>query len=344
MGLAFNVFFVTFIIIGTSAIFTEAKQSSHCLRGITVKDILMLAGIKGAALLSYVAKMKAENIDQTVLSSLTYKQLGNIGISKIGDRHKLHKFLSKDGNDCNNSVCKNKGICRDGFRCFSCICDPTSGYYGLTCQRKCPCLNGGVCKTVPTGFKCVCPPGYSGDLCKVKYLTEERLLQLENSVKQLSSKLEQTEKELESQKSQLETLKRNDRGTWRLRRTNEILNQLEKLRLHLAKPTYTQKIPIMFPQNTRAIIISVYCHYGNHKGAADLYYVTHQKGNDDSSGKVEGYNLHYNVHGNTFLYEQMIPWNNTLANELVFKVTYSRYESRNPHSWYRVRLVGYVID
>ena len=186
MGLAFNVFFVTFIIIGTSAIFTEAKQSSHCLRGITVKDILMLAGIKGADLLSYVAKMKAENIDQTVVSSLTYKQLGNIGISKIGDRHKLHKFLSKDGNDCNNSVCKNNGICRDGFRCFSCICDPTSGYYGLTCQRKCPCLNGGVCKTVPTGFKCVCPPGYSGNLCKMKYLTKERFLQMENSLTQVN--------------------------------------------------------------------------------------------------------------------------------------------------------------
>ena len=100
----------------------------------------------------------------------------------------------------------------------------------------------------------------------------------------------------------------------------------------------------MFPKNTRAIIISVYCHYGNHKGTAELNYVTHQKGNDDSSGKVEGYNMHHNVHANTFLYEQMIPWNNTLANELVFKVTFSRYESRNRNSWYRVRLVGYVID
>ncbi|XP_046850232.1 cubilin homolog [Xenia sp. Carnegie-2017] len=331
MGLAFNVFFVTFIIIGTSAIFTEAKQSSHCLRGITVKDILMLAGIKGADLLSYVAKMKTENIDETVLSSLTYKQLGNIGISKIGDRHKLHKFLSKDGNDCNNSVCKNNGICRDGFRCFSCICDPTSGYYGLTCQLKCPCLNGGVCKTVPTGFKCVCPPGYSGNLCKVKYLTEERFLQLENSVNQLSLKLKQTESQ------------RNNRGLWTLRRTNEILNQLEKIQLHGATPTYTQAIPIVLPQNTRAIIISVFCNFWNSKGHAYLNYVTHQKGNDDSSAKAEGYNTHYNVYANTFLYEQMIPWNTTLPNDLIFKVTSSAHTG-GANNWYRVRLVGYVTD
>ncbi|XP_046850228.1 uncharacterized protein LOC124443754 [Xenia sp. Carnegie-2017] len=336
MGLTFNVFFVTFIIIGTSAIFTEAKQSSHCLRGITVKDILMLAGIKGADLLSYVAKMKAENIDQAVLSSLTYKQLGKIGISKIGDRHKLHKFLSKDGNDCNNSVCKNKGICRDGFRCFSCICDPTSGYYGLTCQRKCPCLNGGVCKTVPTGFKCVCPPGYSGDLCKVKYLTEKRLLQLENSLTQLSSKLKQTEKEVE-------TLKQKDRGTWRLHRTNEILNQLEKLQLNNAQRTYTQKIPIILPSKTRAIIISVYCYYWNKNGDTFMDYVTHQKGNDDRSARAEGNNRHNNVHGNAFTYEQMIPWNTTLPNELIFKVTYSLNKG-GVYSWYRIRLVGYVTD
>ena len=72
-------------------------------------------------------------------------------------------------------------------------------------------------------------------------------------------------------------------------------------------------------------------------------YVTHQKGNDDRSARAEGTNRHYNAHGNTFTYEQMIPWNTTLPNELIFKVTYSRLDG-GVNSWYRIRLVGYVTD
>jgi hypothetical protein len=88
--------------------------------------ILKLTGINGTDLLSYVAKLKKHNIDQTVLGSLTFKQLHDIGIAALGDRLKIYNFFSKDINDCNSLSCQNNGICRDGFRCFSCICDPNT--------------------------------------------------------------------------------------------------------------------------------------------------------------------------------------------------------------------------
>ncbi len=163
----------------------SASQVSPCNHETTVKDLLKLTGINGSDLLSYVGKMRKHNIDETVLSSLTFKQLHDIGITALGDRLKIYNFFSKDVNDCTSSSCQNDGMCRDGFRCFSCICDPKSGYYGPRCELKCPCLNGGFCKTTPIGFKCVCPPGYSGDLCKIKYLTEERMVKLEETLKQV---------------------------------------------------------------------------------------------------------------------------------------------------------------
>ncbi len=165
----------------------SAGKVSHCVYGVTVKDLLKLAGIHGANLLSYVAKLKAHNVDQSVLTSLTLQQLRDIGIAALGDRVKIHNFFSKDSDDCTSSSCKNNGICRDGFRCFSCLCDPKNGYYGPSCELKCPCHNGGICKTIPTGFKCICPPGYSGDLCKMRYLTEERMVKLEETVKEVNN-------------------------------------------------------------------------------------------------------------------------------------------------------------
>ena len=111
---------------------------------------------------------------------------------------------------------------------------------------------------------------------------------------------------------------------------------------HQSKPTYTQKIRIVLPKNTRAILISIYCNFWNSNGHAYLNYVTYQKGNDNTAAaKAEGYNTHYNIYANTFLYEQMIPWNSSLPNELVFKVTKS-YIDGGSSNWYRVRLVGYI--
>jgi hypothetical protein len=74
-----------------------------------------------------------------------------------------------------------------------------------------------------------------------------------------------------------------------------------------------------------------------------LQYITHQKGNDNAAAKAEGYNRHYDAYHNTWVYEQMIPWNSTLPNELIFKVTYS-YLSGGSNNWYRVRLVGYITS
>ncbi len=113
--------------------------------------------------------------------------------------------------------------------------------------------------------------------------------------------------------------------------------------MHQTTPTYTQKLPIVLPQNTRAIIISVYCEFWNSDGHAYLNYITHQKGNDNATGKAEGYNRHYKAYANTWLYEQMIPWNSTLSNELIFKVT-SSYLTGGSNNWYRVRLVGYITS
>ena len=123
----------------------------------------------------------------------------------------------------------------------------------------------------------------------------------------------------------------------------QVLNQLEKIELHQQTPTYTQKLPIILPKNTRAVLISVYCNFWNNNGHAYLDYVTYQNGNDNVAAKAEGYNTHYNVYANTFLYEQMIPWNSTLPNELIFKVTRS-YHTGGSNNWYRVRLVGYITS
>ena len=123
----------------------------------------------------------------------------------------------------------------------------------------------------------------------------------------------------------------------------QVLNQLEKIELHQQTPTYTQKLPIILPKNTRAILISVYCNFLNRNGHAYLNYVTYQKGNDNVAAKAEGYNTHFNVYANTFLYEQMIPWNSSLSNELIFKVT-SSYKDGGNQNWYRVRLVGYITS
>jgi hypothetical protein len=74
-----------------------------------------------------------------------------------------------------------------------------------------------------------------------------------------------------------------------------------------------------------------------------LNYVTNKKGNDNADAKTEGYSTHYNVYGNTFLYEQMIPWNSTLSNELIFKVTHS-YRTGDSKNWFRVGFVGYITS
>ena len=320
---------------------TSAGQVSHCIYGITVKELLQSAGISGSKLLSIVAKLEKENIDETVLGKLTLEQLRKIGITTVGDRLKIYKFFANDGDVCTPSSCKNNGMCHDGFRCFLCRCDRNSGYYGPSCIQKCPCKNGGHCKTTRTGFKCECAPGYSGDLCETIFLSENRFAQVEKKLLQLTAELAQAKSELVNQSKKIENL-RNRHGKWKLYRSNEIMDKLEKLKLHTLTPTYIQKLPIDLPKGTQAILISVYCQiYNSGTSHAYLDYEAHQNGNDKPEAKVYGINSHYNAYYNTFYYEQMVPWNSDLADEMVFKVTRS-YQRGGDNNWYRIRLVGYV--
>lgn len=318
----------------------QATQSSHCIYGRTVKGLLKLAGISENKLINYVKKLENHGIDETNIGRLTLTQLNEIGIMVLGDRLKVHKFFANDGNDCSTSACKNNGICQDGFRCFSCVCDHNQRYYGPTCELKCPCKNGGYCKATRTGFKCQCTPGYSGDLCQTKYLKEERFLNLERNVADLAEKLTQAKSQLANQEKAIKKLNDNQRE-WKLHRTNEILHQLEKMALNGQKPTYSQKFPLVLPKTTRAVIISIYCFYGNANGHAYLDFEMHQKGNDKVDGKISNKNRHYNVHANTFYYEQMLPWDSKLPNEIILKVIYSKQDG-GPNSWYQARLVGYI--
>lgn len=209
----------------------------------------------------------------------------------------------------------------------------------LMCQSSTSegaCKNGGHDQTTST-----CPPGYSGDLCDKKMdLKEDRLDTLEKRLEQLTAKLALAETKLNDQSKQIEIIGAGQ-GKWKLYRANEIFNQLEKLELHQSTPNYRQKMPFVLPKGTQAILISVFCNFRNKNGHAYLNYEAHQTGNDNPEAKVYGYNTHYNVNANTFYYEQMIPWDSALPNEMSFKVI-SSYNTGGAKNWYRVRLVGYV--
>ncbi|XP_028391448.1 uncharacterized protein LOC114516225 [Dendronephthya gigantea] len=322
----------------------SASRRSNCIYGVTVKDLLYLARISRSNVGYYAAKLKENKIDQTALGVLSTRQLQFAGITAFRDRQKILSLFSRDPDDCSSSRCQNKGTCRDGYRCFSCACDPKSGYYGPSCELKCPCLNSGVCKTTQSGgYECVCPPGYSGDKCHNKYLTEERLLEIEKTLQQVTTRLEESEQQVKSQDALIKNLQSRPTGTWQFHRVNEILNQLEQIQISRQAPTYSQRVPIALPKDTKAILISIFCHFYNHQGHAYLNYLAYQRDNDNAGGKAEGYNTHYDVHANTFYYEQMIPWNTALPNELVFRVTYS-YLTGGRRNWYRVRLVGYITS
>ena len=129
--------------------------------------------------------------------------------------------------------------------------------------------------------------------------------------------------------------------TWTLKRTKIIFPNLEKLQLSRVTPTYVEEIPGPLPDNTRAVIVSVYSYNGNLDGYAHLDVDISQEGNEEG-GVASVENRHYNVFGNTFYYEVFVPWDSTISNELRFEVKYS-YQHGGVYSWYRLSVVGYVL-
>ena len=324
-------------------------RTQPCSKNQKMSDDLKKAGVFQANVNRYVAIFHRHQIDQLSLSRLVLPvELEKIGITVFSDRLKIRRYFGSDTNDCTRikTPCFHRGECRDGFKCFNCLC--TGNYYGTRCQTKCPCINNGKCRTVITGFECECPPGFGGALCQKQWLTEDRFMVLEEKVRTLVKKLNETqtilkhsERELEGQRKLLENVPAQHNGTgWTLVRVNKIFNQLEKFNLHRKTPTYIQKMPISFPKNTKAILISIYLNFWNTGGHAYMDFVTYQDGNE-RLGKVAVVNTHYNIYANTFYYELMLPWDTKLPNQIVFKITNS-YNTGGPNNWYRVRLVGYI--
>ncbi|XP_028516164.1 uncharacterized protein LOC114575465 [Exaiptasia diaphana] len=310
-----------------------------------IQDFLREAGISANKLKTYADFFTQKNIDVNVFKALTLAQLQNLGIQVLGDRLKIQKYFSSDlcNNCAKSNVCKNGGVCQDGFRCFTCYCPDT--YYGPTCSSKCPCKNSGKCiGKEDGGFECKCMAGYAGNLCEKQWLSEDAFKQLEQKVKKLTKKLEQNEKKITEQgkalaevKNKFNMLRKNE---WRLVRVDKPLDKLAKIALYQKKPTYIQSMPMVFPSNTKAIIISVFTNFWNTKGHAYLDFKTYQQGNE-KDGSVTVVNTHFNIYANTFYYELMLPWNTTLPQELVFKITGS-YLTGGSNNWYQVKLVGFV--
>ena len=119
-----------------------------------------------------------------------------------------------------------------------------------------------------------------------------------------------------------------------------LLPSLEKISLHQQTPTYTERVPVPLPQNTRALVVSVFCNFWNTNGHAYLNALVGQQGSG-AAGAAEVPNTHYAVYANTFYYEVTVPWDARLDQALVVNVT-SSYTTGGDKNWYRVRVVGYI--
>ena len=132
-----------------------------------------------------------------------------------------------------------------------------------------------------------------------------------------------------------------DSKPWTLKRTQIIFPNLEKLALEGVTPTYVETLPVPLPNNTRALIVQVYCLFNNQAGHAYLYGEIKQEGNEEGGGtKIE--NKHYAVYANSFYNEVMVPWDSSISNKIQLKVT-SSHQTGGPDNWYRVRVVGYIL-
>ena len=90
--------------------------------------------------------------------------------------------------------------------------------------------------------------------------------------------------------------------TWTLKRTLILFPKLEKITLHQRTPTYVETLPTPLPNNTRAVIVSVFCNFQNKDGHAYLNVDIHQEGKEEG-GVASVLNTHFNVYANDFYYK-----------------------------------------
>ena len=137
-------------------------------------------------------------------------------------------------------------------------------------------------------------------------------------------------------------------SSWELKRINYVFPSLAKVQLHKKNVAYTEKIPAnLLPKTTKAIIVSVFCHFHNHHGAYAYMNITFNQQGNENSGSAKIDNFHWNVQANSWYNEVMIPWNVNLGNEAVFKLEGTYNTGINVHSkanenWYQVKMVGFI--
>jgi len=188
-----------------------------------------------------------------------------------------------------------------------------------------------------------CPFATCGE-CK-NWNDELRFSKLEAAVEHLTTKVSALEvkgRETEAELNVMRKMLKASNTGWSLKRTELIFPQLYKLKLHQVQPTYIAKLPLTpLPSNTKAVIISVFCNFGNGGNShAYLHGYIQQKGNKDG-GRVKFQHTHYAVYANTFSNEVLVPWDSSVSNEVEVQVT-SSYHTGGANNWYRITMVGYI--
>lgn len=345
---------IVFSVLSICVFFLQATANGKptvCPKGRTLDVLLKEAGVASEDIAGYLKVFQQQRIDASVLKQMTTQQLQKTGIAAFGDATKIAKFFGQDSTDNCAALTNpcNKGSCHDGYKCFTCQCDPALGFHGPKCNQKCPCRNGGRCKTTLFGSECDCQPGFSGQLCESRWLTEARFTALEQKSQELLVKLEATENTLQKQEQDLKEQKQeitqlqtalNRSSGFSLKRVDKVFPSLARVALHQKTPTYIDQMPVDLPANTKAVMISVFCNFWNKGGHAYLNFDAYQKGNE-KAGKISVTNRHYNIYANTLYYELLAPWDSQYSDEMVFKIT-STYQTGGSNNWYQVKLVGYI--
>ena len=103
-------------------------------------------------------------------------------------------------------------------------------------------------------------------LAKLEALVEH----LQRQVSDLTAAKVETEAELKITQDMAKTAVAGCSNKWTLKRTEIVFPNLEKLALHQQTPTYIETMPTPLPNNTRAVIVQVFCNFWNSDGHAYL--------------------------------------------------------------------------